>query len=47
MPRDNYRMWFLSNGAEAAKLITLEYEKKIAEIICDGLIEYFNVEKDK
>lgn len=35
---------FLSNNAEAAKLITSEYQNTLAEIICECIKEYFNVE---
>lgn len=36
---------FLSNREEAAKLIDSEYQKKLSNIICQGIKEYFNVEK--
>lgn len=35
---------FLSNNAEAAKLVTSEYQNNLANIIKDGLKEYFGVE---
>lgn len=36
---------FLSNQEESAKLIDSEYQKKMSNIICNGIKEYFNVEK--
>ena len=33
---------FLSNNEEKNKLITEEYQQKIASLIKDAIIEYFN-----
>lgn len=33
---------FLSNGAEAAKLITEEYQQQVAEAICRGVQQFLN-----
>lgn len=33
---------FLSNSEEKKKLITEEYQQKIASLIKDAIIEYFN-----
>lgn len=36
---------FLSNHSEAELLETEEYQKKIAQVICDSLISYYNAEE--
>lgn len=34
---------FLSNSTEAAKLIDEEYQKELANILCGGIIKYFDI----
>lgn len=41
MSGNNNRVWFLSNPSEEESLSKEEYQKKLAEIICTGIKEYF------
>ena len=34
---------FLSNAAEREKLVTDEYQKKVAEVIADAIVKYYNI----
>ena len=34
------RMWLLSNYAEAEKLVSEDYQKKLAEAVTKGILQY-------
>ena len=38
---------FLSNAEEAKKLVTEEYQERVAKAICDGIMEYILLVKDE
>ncbi len=35
---------FLSNAEEAAKLVTEEYQQRVAEAVCEGVVQYLEVQ---